>query len=88
MRTLLEQVNTARRRVGWSFAELLQRSGLKLHQTTLRRKLVGDGRKGRRRTGLRTEECEALARALGLTLVVFPTDVDADVEGEGAGKAP
>ena len=86
MRTLVEQVNGARRRVGWSIAELLQRSGLKLHQTTLRRKLVGDGRKGRSRTGLRTEECEALARALGLTLVVFPTDVE--LEGEGPGKAP
>jgi hypothetical protein len=80
MKTLVEQVNSARRRVGWSIAELLQRSGLRLHQTTLRRKLVGDGRKGRTRTGLRTEECEALARALGLTLVVFPTEVDDEVK--------
>jgi hypothetical protein len=76
MRTLVEQVNSARRRTGSSMAELLRRSGLKLHQTTLRRKLVGDGRKARCRTGLRTEECEALARALGVTLVVIPPEVE------------
>lgn len=75
MLTLVEQVRLAYERSGWSLAELLRRSGLPIDRSTLGRKLLGDNRKGRGRlVRLGTEECEALARALGITLVVSPSD--------------
>jgi hypothetical protein len=51
-----EQLLTALERSGWSVPELLARSGLELHYTSLRRKLEGD-------LDLKTREAEALADA-------------------------
>lgn len=77
MLTLVEQLRAAFERSGLSMAELATlcaKQGFHLHPSTLRRKLIGDGRKGRRRTGLRTEECEAIASVLGITLAVIPEE--------------
>jgi hypothetical protein len=55
--------------------ELLEQSGLDLDRSTLRRKLlVDEGSKTDRHVPMRTSEAEALAKALGVTLVVVPED--------------
>jgi len=70
---LVEQIRAAYRRSGWTMQQLRDRSGLQLHPSTLARKIICDGRKGRGTlTPLWTKEAEALARALGVTLVVYP----------------
>lgn len=48
--------------------ELVDRSGLDLDRSTLRRKLLDV----KDPVPMRTEEAEALAQALGVTLVVIP----------------
>lgn len=70
MRTLVEQLRDAYSKSGWTMDHLLRESGLKLDRSSLRRKLleVDDP------IPMRTEECEALARALEVTLVVLPED--------------
>jgi lambda repressor-like predicted transcriptional regulator len=71
--SLVDQLVAAWRRSGWTMAELRRRSGLPIGTQTLSRKLLGDHRKGRRpRVKLSTEECEVLARALGVILVIVP----------------
>jgi hypothetical protein len=53
--------------------ELLVRSGLDIDRSTLRRKLIVDrNSKTDRNVPMRTDEAEALAQALGVTLVVVP----------------
>jgi hypothetical protein len=75
--SLVDQIVAAFRRSGWTMAELRRRSGLSIVTQTLTRKLLGDHRKDRRpRVKLSTEECEALARALGVTLVIVPDAPD------------
>jgi hypothetical protein len=75
--SLVDQLVAAWRRSGWTMAELCRRSGLPIGTQTLSRKLLGDHRKGRRpRVKLSTEECEALARALCVTLVIVPDAAD------------
>lgn len=65
MPSLVEQVRRAREGRGLSVAQLLERSGLRLERSTLARKLAGA-------VPTTTEECEAMARALDVTLVVLP----------------
>lgn len=48
--------------------ELVDRSGLRLDRSTLRRKLLDV----KDPVPMKTEEAEALAQALGVTLVVVP----------------
>lgn len=70
MRTLVEQLRDAYEKSGWTMEELLERSGLDLDRSSLRRKLldVKDA------VPMKTREAEALARALEVTLVVLPAD--------------
>lgn len=63
--TLIDQICAARKRAGWSVQRLLAESGLDVDRSVLQRKLAGD-------TACTTEEVEALARALDVTLVVLP----------------
>lgn len=75
MRTLVEQLRDAYEKSGMTMDELLVRSGLNIDRSSLRRKLLvdADGKKDRA-IPMKTEECEALARALDVTLVVVPDD--------------
>lgn len=65
VQTILQQLRVAYERTGWTMAELLDRSGLRLDRSTLRRKMVGE-------VPTTTEEAEALALALSTTLAVVP----------------
>src|SRR4051794_14557653 len=67
---LRAELRAAYEATGWSMTELLDRSGLTISVSTLRRKLIGDGRKGRRLTSLKSEEILALVRAMTLTLLL------------------
>lgn len=62
MISLREQLDIARRVKRWSIAKLLQESKLTCDRCSLQRKLNGT-------QALRSEECEALAAALGATLM-------------------
>lgn len=62
---LVEQIRTAQRERSWSTQRLLDESGLQLERSTLSRKLRGE-------VPCTDAECEALARALDITLV-WPT---------------
>lgn len=64
MASLLEQVRQAQVDQGLSTQQLLDKSKLPIERSVLHRKLNGD-------TPATTAECEALATALGITLV-FP----------------
>lgn len=82
VRSLSGQIYDALKRSDLTVAELLARSGLSIKRCTLQRKLSGD-------EAMRTSEAEALASALGLTLVWMPTNDtaagdDSEVEAEGA----
>lgn len=75
MRTLVEQIRDAYQKSGWTMEKLLEESGLDIDRSTLRRKILVDEKsKTDRNVPLRTSEAEALARALGVTLVVLPDD--------------
>ncbi len=60
--SLVEQIRRAQVERGWSVQQLLELSGLSIDRSSLQRKLSGA-------VPATTEECEALARALGITLV-------------------
>lgn len=60
--SLVEQIRRAQVERGWSVQQLLDKSGLSIDRSSLQRKLAGD-------VPLTTEECEALAKALDITLV-------------------
>ncbi len=62
MLSLVEQVRRAQVDQGLSVQQLLEKSGLPIERSVLQRKLSGD-------TPATTAECEALAKALGITLV-------------------
>lgn len=68
VKTLVEQLRDAYERSGWTMEKLVDESGLDLDRSSLRRKLLDV----KDPIPMRTEECEALARALDVTLVVLP----------------
>lgn len=74
VRTLVEQLRDAYERAHeqtkMTMDDLLQRSGLEIDRSSLRRKLLDV----KDPIPMKTEECEALAHALGVTLVVVPDD--------------
>lgn len=67
MTGLVEQLNAARIKRGWSVAQLLEASGLDLERSTLHRKLHGE-------TPMTGDELEACALALEHTLVYVPDE--------------
>lgn len=73
MRTIVDQLRDAYLKSGWTMEELVTKSGLRLDRSTLRRKLlVDEWSTDDRNVPMRTSEAEALAQALGVTLVVLP----------------
>jgi hypothetical protein len=70
VRTLIEQLRDAYAKTEWTMDELLDKSGLGIDRSSLRRKLLDV----KDPIPMKTEECEALARALDVTLVVIPDD--------------
>lgn len=70
MRTLVEQLRDAYEKSTWTMERLLDESGLSLDRSSLRRKLLDV----KDPIPMKTEECEALARALDVTLVVIGDD--------------
>lgn len=70
MQSIADQVRAAWKASGLTIGELLERSGLEMDRSNLQRRLSnGEGKKPK--TPLTTADCEALAIALGITLV-FP----------------
>lgn len=63
--TLSEQLRAAARSKGWTMDKLLRESGLRCVRSSLNRKLNGLQK-------LSTEECEALASVLGVTVAFTP----------------
>lgn len=59
---LVEQIRSEQLRLGWSTQQLLDRSRLSIDRSTLHRKLAGE-------VPTTDAECEALAGAMGFTLV-------------------
>jgi transcriptional regulator with XRE-family HTH domain len=59
MKPIAEQLREAFEASGWSVRELLDKSGLSIDRSSLSRKLSGQLR-------TKTEEAEAIARALGV----------------------
>ena len=59
---LVQQIREAQQERGWSVQQLLEKSGLPLDRSSLHRKLNGD-------VATTASECEALAKALEITLV-------------------
>jgi len=70
MRTLVEQLRDAYEKTGWTMEELVERSGLEIDRSALRRKILDV----KDPIPMKTDEAEALARALDVTLVVVPDD--------------
>lgn len=68
MRTLVEQLRDAYEKTEWTMEQLLARSGLDLDRSALRRKLLDV----KDPIPMKTDEAEALAQALDVTLVVMP----------------
>lgn len=68
MRTLVEQLREAYAKTEWTMDELLSRSGLNLDRSALRRKLLDV----KDPIPMKTDESQALAAALGVTLVWAP----------------
>lgn len=77
MRSLVEQLRDAFEAKEWSVAKLLESSGLTIDRTSLAKKLKGDIR-------LNTDEAQAIARALEVTLVWVPAEAERDEKAEGA----
>jgi len=73
MRTLVEQLRDAYEKSGLTMEQLVDKSGLDLDRSSLRRKLLDV----KDPVPMKTNEAEALARALEVTLVVVP-DVEAN----------
>lgn len=73
MRTLVEQIRDAYEKSGWTMEKLVERSGLDIDRSTLRRKILDV----KDPVAMKTAEAEALAHALGVTLVVLPDDDEA-----------
>lgn len=67
MRTLVEQLRDAYEKTNWTMDELLDKSGLGIDRSSLRRKLLDV----KDPIPMKTEEAEALAVALDVTLVVL-----------------
>lgn len=59
---LVDQIREAQEKAGWSTQQLLDKSGLPMDRSSLHRKLRGE-------QPATAEECEALAKTLGITLV-------------------
>lgn len=70
VRTLVQQLREAYEKSGWTMDVLLEKSGLKIDRSSLRRKILDV----RDPIPMKTDECEALAAALDVTLVVMPDD--------------
>jgi len=70
VRTLVEQLRDAYEKTDLTMDELLDKSGLKIDRSSLRRKLLDV----KDPIPMKTEECEALAHALDVTLVVLGDD--------------
>lgn len=70
MRTLVEQLRDAYEKSGLTMEQLVDKSGLDLDRSSLRRKLLDV----KDPVPMKTREAEALARALDVTLVVLPED--------------
>lgn len=70
MRTLVEQLRDAYEKTGMTMEQLVEKSGLDIDRSALRRKLLDV----KDPIPMKTSECEALARALDVTLVVVPED--------------
>lgn len=77
MKSLIEQLWAAFQAKGWTTAQLLERSKLDCDLSSLNRKM-----RGRQKTS--TEECQALAAALEVTIAWSP---DADDPPVAAGAA-
>lgn len=70
MRTLVEQLRDAYEKTGLTMEQLVEKSGLDIDRSALRRKLLDV----KDPIPMKTGEAEALARALDVTLVVVPED--------------
>lgn len=70
VRSLVEQLRDAYEKTELTMEELLAKSGLDLDRSALRRKLLDV----KDPIPMKTEEAEALAQALDVTLVVVPED--------------
>lgn len=66
VRTIVQQLRDAYAKTEWTMDELLAKSALELDRSSLRRKLLDV----KDPIPMKTEEAEALARALGIPLVV------------------
>lgn len=73
MRTLVEQLRDAYEKTGWTMEELVSRSGLDIDRSALRRKILDV----KDPIPMKTDEAEALARALDVTLVVIGDEAKA-----------
>lgn len=67
MKSLAEQLSAAFKAKGWTLEKLSVESGLDCSRWSLMRKLRGDQR-------LFTDECQALAQALGVTIAWAPAE--------------
>lgn len=70
MRTLVEQLREAYEKTGWTMDELLTRSRLELDRSSLRRKILDV----KDPIAMKTDEAEALACALDVTLAFIPDE--------------
>lgn len=75
MISLLDQIRVAKKVRGWSVQKLIDESGLQITRSCLQRKLFGRT-KGGKPVSTTSEEIEALARALGIT-VAFASEAKA-----------
>lgn len=64
---LVEQIQAAREKAGWSVQKLLDESRLPIDRSVLQRKLTKE-------TPFTSDELEACARALGITIAWAPDD--------------
>ena len=70
VRSLVEQLRDAYEKTGWTMDRLVEESGLDIDRSALRRKILDV----KDPIPMKTEEAEALAQALGVTLVVIPNE--------------
>lgn len=73
VRSLVEQLRDAYLKAKWTMDELVEKSGLDIDRSALRRKILDV----KDPIPMKTEEAEALANALGVTLVVIPDEAKA-----------